>query len=153
MFAKIMQFVFKWEVGNAPNGGYTNDPDDPGGETKWGISARANPDVDIKNLTKEQAIEIYRNNYWQESWDKLPFELAAACMDTSVNMGPVRAQKFLELCGGDYRQYLQLRIARYKQLIANNPTLKKYERGWMNRMTDLRRFIDEQKGTGTSDNA
>jgi len=152
VFDKIMEFVYLWEVGRAPNGGYTNDPLDPGGETKWGISKNANPDVDIKNLTQEQATEIYRQKYWKASWDSLGFPLAACCMDTSVNMGPVRAQKFLEMCGGDYRQYLQLRLARYKDLIKNNPNLKRFEKGWNNRMTDLRRFIDEQKDTGTSNN-
>lgn len=150
MLAKIMQFIWKWEVGNAPNGGYTNHPADPGGETKWGISKRANPNVDIKNLTKEGALEIYKKKYWKADWDKLPFELAACAMDTSVNMGPVRAQKFLELCGGDYVKFLQIRLARYKELIKNNPSLKVFEKGWNNRMTDLRRFIDEHKADSES---
>ncbi len=145
MFDKIMEFVYQWEVGSAPNGGYTNHPQDTGGETKWGISKRANPDLDIKNLTKEQATERYKLKYWKQTWDSLPFELAACCMDTSVNMGPVRAQKFLEMCNGSYVQYLQLRIARYKEIIKNNPSQKVWEKGWMNRVTDLRRFIDEQK--------
>lgn len=37
---------------------------DPGGTTKWGLSQRANPDLDIANLTKAQAIEVYRERYW-----------------------------------------------------------------------------------------
>ena len=36
-------------------GGYVNDKDDPGGETNMGISKRAYPDLDIKNLTREEA--------------------------------------------------------------------------------------------------
>ena len=40
-------------------GGYVNDPDDPGGETNFGIAKRSHPDVDIKNLTKDGAKEIY----------------------------------------------------------------------------------------------
>lgn len=151
MFDKIMEFVYKWEVGNRPNGGYTNDPDDAGGETKWGISKRANPDLDIKNLTKEQATERYRQKYWKMDWDKLDFPLAACCLDASIQHGPVRAQKFLELCGGSYVQYLQLRLAYYKDIIKAKPSQKKFEKGWNNRMADLRRFIDEQKSTGTSD--
>jgi lysozyme family protein len=43
---------------------YTNDPDDPGGETKYGISKRAYPDLDIFNLTESQALEIYERDYW-----------------------------------------------------------------------------------------
>ena len=45
-------------------GGYVNDPDDPGGETKYGISKRAHPDVDIASLTPESAAEIYKDYYW-----------------------------------------------------------------------------------------
>ena len=45
-------------------GGYVNDPDDPGGETKYGISKRSYPDLDIPNLSRDQAIEIYRRDFW-----------------------------------------------------------------------------------------
>ncbi len=41
-------------------GGYTNDPRDPGGETNWGISKRAYPNLDIKNLAMEEAKRIYK---------------------------------------------------------------------------------------------
>lgn len=70
-------------------GGYVNDPDDPGGETKWGISARSYPDVDILNLSKQGARVIYKRDYW----DKLNLDLIAMpiiaeeIFDTSVNMG------------------------------------------------------------------
>ena len=48
-------------------GGYSNDPDDLGRETKYGISKRSYPDVDIKNLTVEGAIEIYTRDYWDKN--------------------------------------------------------------------------------------
>ncbi len=57
-FSAALKFALKWE------GGYVNDPDDPGGETKYGISKRAHPEVDIKNLTVAQAGEIYKREYW-----------------------------------------------------------------------------------------
>ena len=41
-------------------GGYVNNPNDPGGETKYGVSKKAYPDIDIENLTLEQAKKIYR---------------------------------------------------------------------------------------------
>lgn len=44
-------------------GGYVNDPDDPGGETKYGISKRSYPTLDIKNLTVEQASDIYMRDF------------------------------------------------------------------------------------------
>ena len=45
-------------------GGYVNDPNDSGGQTKYGISKKAYPDLDIPNLTIAQAMEIYRKDYW-----------------------------------------------------------------------------------------
>ena len=46
-------------------GGYVHDPKDLGGETNFGIAGRFYPDVDIKNLTKSDAINIYYNEYWK----------------------------------------------------------------------------------------
>ena len=48
-FEQAVAMVFKHE------GGYVNDPKDPGGETRWGISKRAYPDVDILRLTEDEA--------------------------------------------------------------------------------------------------
>lgn len=45
-------------------GGYVNLPSDPGGETNWGISKRSYPNVDIKNLTRDQAKAIYLRDFW-----------------------------------------------------------------------------------------
>jgi lysozyme family protein len=45
-------------------GGYSNDPSDRGGETKYGISKTSYPDLDIKNLTREEAIAIYERDFW-----------------------------------------------------------------------------------------
>jgi lysozyme family protein len=49
----------------AVEGGYVNNPADPGGETKYGISKRAYPNIDIAKLTLDQALNIYYNAYWQ----------------------------------------------------------------------------------------
>ena len=48
--------VFDRLIGH--EGEYSNDPNDPGGETKWGISKRAYPNLDIKNLTRDGAKTI-----------------------------------------------------------------------------------------------
>ena len=46
-------------------GGYTAGlVGDPGGETNYGIARASHPDLDIKNLTKDQAIDIYKSDYW-----------------------------------------------------------------------------------------
>lgn len=46
-------------------GGYVNDPADPGGETNFGISKRSYPNVDIRNLTRDGAKAIYLRDFWK----------------------------------------------------------------------------------------
>jgi lysozyme family protein len=78
-------------------GNYSFNSKDPGGETKFGISKRSYPALDIKNLTREQAIEIYRRDFWQASRaDVLPDALAFQSLDAAVNHGPSRAIKLLQ---------------------------------------------------------
>ena len=82
-------------------GGYCNDPKDPGGETKYGISKRAYPDVDIANLTPDQAKAIYKRDYWQRArCDELPPPLAFQVFDTAVNSGIGQAIRFLQRAVG-----------------------------------------------------
>jgi len=69
-------------------GGYVNDPNDPGGETKYGISKRSYPDVDIKNLTPDGAKAIYDRDFWQPiEADKLPDSVSFQALDFAVNAG------------------------------------------------------------------
>ena len=78
-------------------GGYVNDPADPGGETRYGISKRAFPHVDIKTLTLDQAKALYRSFYWERGPHliKLP-TVAAKYFDLCVNAGVGRASKWLQ---------------------------------------------------------
>lgn len=78
-------------------GGYVNDPKDPGGETNFGISKRAYPNEDIRGLTKARAKEIYRKDYWNKiRGDTLPFAAAVVAFDIAVNMGIKKAVQFLQ---------------------------------------------------------
>ena len=73
-------------------GGYGNDPDDPGGETNFGISKAAYPDLDIKSLTQDGAIAIYKRDYWFDPGiSQLPDAIAGKVFDMGVNMGPTTA--------------------------------------------------------------
>ena len=91
----------------ADEGGYVNDPYDPGGETKWGISKRRFPQLDIKNLTKQQAEAIYCQQWWlRYRYDEIvDCELAGELLEASVNIGPSQAHKILQesviMTGGD----------------------------------------------------
>ncbi len=78
-------------------GGYVNDPNDPGGETNWGISKRSYPNVDIKNLTREQAATIYYRDFWNRIHaDAMPFALAFQTFDFAVNSGIETAVRYLQ---------------------------------------------------------
>jgi lysozyme family protein len=78
-------------------GGYVNNPSDPGGETKFGISKRAYPQLDIKNLTVTDAKAIYKRDYWDRAQcDKLPAGLCFDIFDTAVNSGIGQAIRFLQ---------------------------------------------------------
>lgn len=78
-------------------GGYVNHPQDPGGETKYGISKRSYPNLDIKNLTIDQAKSIYKSDYWDKiKGDFIPASIAFIIFDSAVNQGIKRASKFLQ---------------------------------------------------------
>lgn len=83
-------------------GGYVNDPNDSGGETNYGISKRAFPYLDIKNITIEQVGEIYYKNYYLASRaDAVDNnELAMQLFDHAVNAGVSKAIKLLQKCAG-----------------------------------------------------
>jgi lysozyme family protein len=86
-FTRCFEFCVVAEIGgDSENGGYTNDPLDPGGETKWGISKRAHPSLDIKNLTREAAEKIYKHDYWDRvRGDELPLPIALVLFEQAVN--------------------------------------------------------------------
>ena len=138
-------------------GGYVNNPNDAGGETKFGISKRSYPDVDIKNLTQLDAKMIYKRDYWDKvkadeiKSDAIAYEL----FDTAVNMGVRTASKLMQGCVGAFidgyigKQTLQLinsideekillrfklsKVARYVSLVKKRPKNKKFLVGWLNR--------------------
>src|SRR5690554_6299818 len=93
-FEKAFVAVLGYEANpRDPTGGYTNDPNDVGGETKWGISKRANPDLDIKNLTIEQAKQRYLERYWNPMMLAMikDQDVAAEVFEQGINMGPKQA--------------------------------------------------------------
>jgi len=137
-FLRFIPFILKWE------GGYDNDPDDPGGETKFGIDKRSHPNVDIKNLTKEAATEIYWHEYWvKNGCEWKPEPLGEVFFNACVNCGAGRARTLL----GDpasprtAADFLAAQDAFYRRLSEARPALRKFLKGWLNRTSDLRRFF------------
>jgi lysozyme family protein len=78
-------------------GGETNDPEDGGGHTRFGISKRAHPEVNINTLTLDQAKSIYRFDYWEPlHCDEMPWPLSMMVFDCGVNQGLNTAAKTLQ---------------------------------------------------------
>jgi typhoid toxin secretion A len=143
-------------------GDYVSDPDDPGGETRWGISASSYPGEDIKSLSVERAKEIYYRDYWcRLSLDLLRGDVAAEIFDTAVNMGrnaavgiAQEAANYLgatlkvdgqlgylstaalnRVAGPDLLKVLNgLQLCRYVELVRDDPKRQKYARGWLKRI-------------------
>jgi len=69
-------------------GGYVFDSQDPGGETKYGISKRSYPKENIKDITLDRAKEIYYRDYWMKCrCNDLPTPLDGYVFDAAVNQG------------------------------------------------------------------
>jgi lysozyme family protein len=143
-FDKAVQFVLSDRI----EGGYVNNPVDPGGETNFGICKRAHPNVDIKNLTRDEAIVIYKREYWDTiGGDKLPTPVDLVAFDCSVNQGPGAAKEVLEQALSDQgvetiaeaeplwlaADMIFLRLSRYTRL----KTWGNFGKGWVNRMIAL----------------
>lgn len=93
-------------------GGYSDDPNDPGGATKYGITQTtldavrgrdlvAGLPAKVRDLTPDQAAAIYRTTDWAEiRGDELPETLAPLVLNVAVNMGEPEAVKLLQECLG-----------------------------------------------------
>jgi lysozyme family protein len=140
-------------------GGYVNDPLDAGGETNFGISKRAYPNLDIRNLTVDQAKLIYFNDYWKPiHGDQIVSnELALQVFDMAVNAGTGAAAKILQAIVGAHQdgaigpltlkavdRYPSIAglIERYKferakfycRIVSSNHSQARFLMGWINRI-------------------
>ena len=145
--------AFAVVIGN--EGGYSNDPNDPGGETKFGISKRAYPGLDIANLTLERARGIYRHDYWDKvSGDLLPYRVALQVFDFAVNGGTDAAIRTLQKTLGvdvdgqlgpvtlkaaaaDPGRVAVLFCAQRLRFYTSTKLFPVFGRGWVNRVATL----------------
>lgn len=138
MFDMFMNIVFRHE------GGYVNDPDDLGGETKYGITKRRYPNLDIKNLTKDEAKELYRKDFYipMKIEEFTNMNLALHYFDMGINAGIKNATNLLTEAYKIKNEhpersivgiYKDLRIAYYTK-VAEYRNNKKFLKGWLNRV-------------------
>ena len=160
MYSKKFEKAFKYVIAN--EGSYVFDKNDPGGETKYGISKRAYKSLNIKELTLEQAKEIYWRDYWKAGKiDEISnIFIATQLLDFSVNFGIRGATIVLQRAlraGGIIVQEdgligpetlsatkilepsillaaMKAEAAGYYRVIAaKNPSQRKFLSGWLNR--------------------
>lgn len=97
-----MTFDDAFEILIGHEGGWVNDPNDPGGETKFGISRRSYPTEIIRTMTLERAKEIYLRDFWGPAGcDAVPDVLKFDLFDTAVNAGVKAAIKMLQKAVGE----------------------------------------------------
>jgi lysozyme family protein len=151
-------------------GGFSNNPDDRGGKTQWGVTQatyRQYYPGDVQSMTPEQAKDIYFRGYWEPAHcEEFPLNLATIMFDAAVNHGPKRAIRLLQqalnlhddgLYGPETQKALQedlqtigepelIRecLARrhefYLEIIARDTSQLTFERGWLNRLDRLARL-------------
>lgn len=148
-FSLAFEKVLKWE------GGEVNDPRDPGGHTRYGISKRAYPEENINSLTLARARQLYRRDYWGKVMgDEIGSQqIAEMLFDFAVNAGVVRATKMIQrLVGAEedgvfgprtlvavnaglplVRVFTLARVEYYTRLVENRPSLRSFHYGWVRR--------------------
>lgn len=150
-------------------GGYVNHPDDPGGETNWGVTVAtaraAGYSGSMRSMTREQAIEIYRKLYWKpvEAMG-LPYALQFQVFDATVNHGLRNAVSILQRAlgvpvDGQFGPVTKGRLPGWGELalgIAFNQkrlrfytglgTFSSFGRGWTNRVADNLGYLLEDIG-------
>ena len=143
-------------------GGYVDDPSDPGGRTKYGISQRSYQGLDIRSITKDDAREIYKRDYWDRiRGDDLPTPVAIVAFDMAVNAGSRTASKMVQRAvkadqdgvigpatlravsrrdATDVAYDVTLyRLSYYARLVTRRSSFGKYLKGWTKRtLTTLR---------------
>lgn len=138
-FGWSIDFVLKWE------GGYWDGGDDPLDEVNFGITKRWFPHLNIKTLSREEAIQIYYTHYWKPSkavskgWPR-----CLIVLDTSVNMG-VQTYRDLAKASDDHSLVLlAMRLQRYTK----DKNWSRWGAGWTNRVADLVITVSPWYGAG-----
>lgn len=158
-FEACMAEVFKHE------GGYVNDPHDPGGETNLGISKRSYPKEDIRNMTRARAAQIYRRDFWDKlRCDELPDGLDLVEFDAAVNSGPSRGAKWLQQALGvaadgkvgmatigaaknTYAPAAVMRAIGFRRAFLKTlPTWERYKNGWNKRLDSVEAVASAMAG-------
>lgn len=139
LFNQIINHTLKLE------GNYVNNPKDKGKATKFGISQASYPNLDIANLTAEQAKEIYYNNYYKpiKALGIKDPRAFYALYDLGVNSGVGKAKSLYEKVGDNYGRLMDARRNYYANIIQRDPSQRIFEKGWNNRLKGVDEFVNK----------
>ena len=130
-------------------GGFTPKDGRSGAPANFGINQRANPDIDVKSLTEDQAKQIYKTRYWDTiGADKLSPAAQEVAFDAAVNQGQDYAKKLIEETGGDAQKMIEQRRRDYIKIVERNPAQVSEFKGWMNRLDDVAAKAGVKSPTG-----
>jgi hypothetical protein len=129
-FDKIIDFTLDHESGTLVT--------DAGGLTRWGISSKYNPEVDVANLTRDGAAAVYQAKYWDGfACSRFAWPLDAAYFECCVNPGVAYANEWAVACSGDVLRFLLLRAQHYRERAESTPSLAADFHGWIDRVLDF----------------
>ena len=165
IFDLALQFTLKWE------GGYVDDPADPGGATRYGITEKVARRHGYKGSMKALPLEVAERIYREDYWDAVKLDevaetrplFAITIFDAAVNHGPLMAKKLAQKAAGAmadgiwgpltkkaFRERTDqvlvdmmcfYRRQYYREIVLNKPAMGKFIKGWNNRVDDLQRYV------------
>jgi hypothetical protein len=143
-FQHALNFILPHE------GGYVNDKADRGGPTKYGVTkntlegylGKKVSTEDVQNMPLDLAKQIYKEQYWDKiGGDKLDPKIAMLAFDTAVGSGVGKAKQMLAKYGDDPEKFLEAKKQWMKDIVGRDPSQKKFDKGWQNRMNNLGEYI------------
>ncbi len=166
-FDQCLALVLKHE------GGWVNDPHDPGGETNMGVTKKTwedwvghpVPPGSLKTLTVADVAPVYRKNYWDKvRGDDLPDGVDYAVFDYAVNSGVTRASRQLQACArveadgiigmktlaavkaADPVALIKCICDNRLAFLKSLPTWNRFGKGWGNRVADVSKTAQQMVG-------
>ena len=148
-----MKYVFKSE------GGFVDDRVDRGGRTNYGVTQntynvwRKNkglPNQDVKNITQDEAKQLYYEEYWKPTGASEKKDLRAGyeLFDTAIIAGPYNAKQIDKKSNGDIYKFLEERKKFHENDIRKHPSQERFREGWNNRINDMRNNMDDMVNQG-----
>jgi lysozyme family protein len=146
-------------------GGYVNNPADPGGMTNLGVTkatwenwvGRESDGAEMRSLTPEKVAPLYKNKFWDMCrCDDLPSGVDYLVFDFAVNAGPGRSAKILQTAVGatpdggigpmtlaavakyDANELVEKFSQAKEDFYRSLPTFGTFGKGWLNRVADVK---------------